>query len=56
MNERQETEQEELNRGYREYAEVQEKLEQAAKQELFKAHAQADLMLRSFDHFLRKVL
>lgn len=56
MNQRQEIEQDELNQGYREYAEVQQKLEQVAKEELFKAHAQADAMLRSFDFFLRKVL
>lgn len=55
MNDRQEIN-DELDRGYREYAEVQEKLEQVAKTETLKLQAQAEQMLWSFDQFLRKVL
>ena len=51
-----ETEAQELDRGYREYSEVQQKLEEAAKVELARVAAQAERTLIAFNHFLAKIL
>jgi hypothetical protein len=51
-----ETESQELDRAYREYSEVQQKLEQAAQEEIMRAVAQAERTLVAFNHFLSKVL
>jgi hypothetical protein len=51
-----ETESQELDRAYREYSEVQQKLEQAAQAEVMRVAAQAERTLAAFNHFLTKVL
>lgn len=51
-----ETEARELDEGYREYAEVQQKLEEAAQLELARIAAQSERTLAAFSHFLGKVL
>ena len=55
-----ETESQELDRAYQEYAQVQQRAEQRAEQEaqkvLLRATAQAETMLKSFDYFLKKIL
>lgn len=43
------------DRGYREWSEVQQKLELAAQEEATRLAAQAEPMLRMLDHFILRV-
>lgn len=51
-----EMESQELDRGYREYAEVQQKLEQVAQQEVARVVAEGERYLKAFSFFLDKVM
>jgi hypothetical protein len=51
-----EMESQELDRGYREYAEVQQKLEQVAQQEVARAVVEGEQYLKAFSFFLDKVM
>lgn len=48
-------EQEELDRAYREYAEVQEGLEKAAQEAVQQSMVQAEATLKMFNHFITKL-
>ena len=51
-----ETESQELDRAYQEYAQVQQRAEQEAQKAILRATAQTEAMLKSFDYFLKKIL
>jgi len=51
-----EMESQELDRGYREYVEVQQKLEQVAQQEVARAVVEGEQYLKAFSFFLDKVM
>jgi hypothetical protein len=51
-----EMESQELDRGYREYAEVQQKLEQVAQQEVARVVVEGEQYLKAFSFFLDRVM
>ena len=51
-----EMESQDLDRGYREYAELQQQLEQVARQEVARAVVEGEQYLKAFSFFLDKVI
>ena len=51
-----EMESQELDRGFREYAEVQQKLERAASEQVVKVVVEGEQYLKAFSFFLDKVM
>lgn len=56
MNQNQMNQNDENDRGYREWAEVQQQLEQAAQEEATRLAAQAEPMVRMLNDFFLRVL